>query len=59
MARIISEETYAGLVKHLAQDETVALFQKLIFAEKTAETTPSENGETQTGGNNELQQSNA
>lgn len=54
MARIISEETYAGLVKHLAQDETVALFQKLIFAEKTAETTPSENGETQTGGNNEL-----
>lgn len=32
--RIISDEVYAGLIKLLAQDEKVALFQKLLLSEK-------------------------
>lgn len=32
--RIIDDETYAQIIKLLAQDPKVALFQKLILAQK-------------------------
>lgn len=32
--RIIDEETYAGIIKLLAQDTKVALFQKLLLSQK-------------------------
>lgn len=39
MARIINDETFAGLVALLAEDSKVKLFQKLIMSEKTGEKT--------------------
>nr|DAI81673.1 MAG TPA: hypothetical protein [Caudoviricetes sp.]DAL40797.1 MAG TPA_asm: hypothetical protein [Caudoviricetes sp.] len=33
--RIISDELYASLIKELAKNETVRIFQQLLFAEKT------------------------
>lgn len=36
--RIISDELYAGLVKELAKNETVAVFQQLLLSPKTDET---------------------
>lgn len=38
--RIIDEETYAGIIKLLAQDTKVALFQKLLLSPKVE---PAEN----------------
>ena len=32
--RIIDDETYAQIIKILAQDQKVALFQKLILSQK-------------------------
>jgi len=42
--RIIDDETYAQIVKILAQDPKVALFQKLLLSQKAepAENTPDE-----------------
>ncbi|UTC66018.1 MULTISPECIES: hypothetical protein [unclassified Treponema] len=37
MARIITDQTYARLVKHLSKDEAVALFQELLLSPKTQE----------------------
>lgn len=36
--RIISDEVYAGLVKELAKNETVAVFQQLLLSPKQDET---------------------
>lgn len=36
--RIISDELYAGLVKELAKNETVAVFQQLLLSPKQDET---------------------
>lgn len=33
--RIITDELFARLVKELAKDEKVAIFQKLLLSEKT------------------------
>lgn len=33
--RIIDDETYAGIIQVLAQDQKVALFQKLLLSPKT------------------------
>ena len=38
--RIIDDETYAQIIKILAQDQKVALFQKLILSQKAE---PAEN----------------
>lgn len=45
MSRIINDELYARLVKILAQDEKVAVFQQLVLAPKAepAETAPADN----------------
>lgn len=42
--RIIDDETYASIIKILAQDEKVALFQKLLLSKKAepAENQPDE-----------------
>ena len=42
--RIIDEETYAQIIKVLAQDPKVALFQKLLLSQKAepAENNPDE-----------------
>ena len=46
MARIITDNIYAKLVAHLAENETVALFQQLLLSPKTSEAEPTtENGE--------------
>ena len=37
MARIITDSVYAKLIEHLAQNETVALFQQLLLSPKTSE----------------------
>ena len=37
MARIITDSVYAKLVAHLAENETVALFQQLLLSPKTSE----------------------
>jgi len=44
MSRIINDELYARLVKILAQDEKVAVFQQLVLAPKAelTETAPAE-----------------
>lgn len=36
--RIISDELYAGLVRELAKNETVAVFQQLLLSPKQDET---------------------
>ena len=36
--RIISEELYARLIKELAKNEAVAIFQQLLLSPKTDET---------------------
>ena len=43
--RIISDELYARLVKILAQDEKVAVFQQLLLSQKAepAEIAPADN----------------
>lgn len=33
--RVISDELYANLIKELAKNETVAIFQQLILSPKT------------------------
>ena len=38
MARIITDSVHAKLVKYLAKDETVALFQQLLLSPKTSKT---------------------
>lgn len=40
--RIIDDDTYAKLIKILAQDEKVAVFQKLLLSEKAELTEPKE-----------------
>ena len=37
MARIITDAVYAQIVKVLLENETVALFQKLLLSPKTSE----------------------
>ena len=51
--RIISDELFARLVKELAKDEKVAIFQQLLLSPKKDETAPAEEGKTesQQGGN--------
>ena len=51
-ARIITDSLHAKLVKHLAEDETVALFQQLLLSPKTseAETIVEESQIEQSGG---------
>lgn len=51
--RIISDELFARLVKELAKDEKVAIFQQLLLSPKKDETAPAEeeNTEPQQGGN--------
>lgn len=56
MARIITDSVYAKLVKHLAENETVALFQQLLLSPKTNETeitseSEEENQKIEKGGN--------
>lgn len=49
--RIISDELFARLVKELAKDEKVAIFQQLLLSPKKDETAPAEeNTEPQQGG---------
>ena len=50
--RIISDELYASLIKELAKNETVRIFQQLLLSPKKDETAPAEeeNTETQQGG---------
>ena len=52
MARIITDSVHAKLVKYLAEDETVALFQQLLLSPKTseAETIVEESQIEQSGG---------
>jgi len=45
MARIITDNIYAKLVAHLAENETVALFQQLLLSPKTSETEPTTENE--------------
>lgn len=52
--RIISDELHARIIKELAKNETVAVFQQLLLAPKTEEKgavkeAEQENGETQKG----------
>ena len=47
MARIITDSVYAKLVKHLAENETVALFQQLLLSPKTNEITSEDKEEKQ------------
>ena len=37
MARIITDDVYAKLVKHLSENEAVGLFQQLLLSPKTSE----------------------
>ena len=37
MARIITDDVYAKLVKYLSKDEAVGLFQQLLLSPKTSE----------------------
>lgn len=37
MARIITDSVYAKLVAHLAENETVSLFQQLLLSPKTSD----------------------
>lgn len=46
--RIISEELYAGLIRVLAKDETVAAFQQLLLSPKTAEAERTETKKSET-----------
>ena len=45
--RIISDELYARLVKILAQDEKVAVFQQLLLSQKTEPTAEPDKIETE------------
>ena len=47
LARIITDSVYAKLVKHLAENETVALFQQLLLSPKTNEITSEDEEEKQ------------
>ena len=53
MARIITDSVYAKLVKYLAENETVALFQQLLLSPKTSETEMSIEGREE----NQIEQS--
>ena len=45
--RIISDELFARLVKELAKDEKVAIFQQLLLSPKKDETAPAEEENTE------------
>lgn len=47
MARIITDSVYVQLVKHLAENETVALFQQLLLSPKTSEIESENNNSTE------------
>ena len=53
LARIITDSVYAKLVKHLAENETVALFQQLLLSPKTNEITSEEENQMIERGDNE------
>lgn len=53
MARIITDSVYAKLVKHLAENETVALFQQLLLSPKTNEINSEEEKQMIERGDNE------
>lgn len=48
--RIISDDLYARLVKELAKNEAVAVFQQLLLSPKKDETAEEEITETPQGG---------
>ena len=50
--RIITDELYAALIAHLAKDEKVSLFQKLLLSKPMEQNAapPSETLESENGG---------
>lgn len=53
--RIITDDLYAALIAHLAKDEKVSLFQKLLLSEpmEQGDTPPSETLESENEGSAE------